>query len=93
MRVDLFLRVAGILKTRSLSGHACDGGFVKINGRTAKPSARLSPGDRIDMVMPDGRDASFVVDALPEGRQVPKRDRGLLFHPVPTAGEPCDDKV
>lgn len=93
MRVDLFLRVSGILKTRSLAGDACDGGFVKINGRTAKPSAKLAPGDRIDMSMPDGRDASFIVDSLPEGRQVARRDRGALFHAVPGQDGAADDPV
>lgn len=93
MRIDLFLRVSGILKTRSLAGDACDGGFVRINGRTAKPSSKLAPGDRIDMSMPDGRDASFIVDSLPEGRQVARRDRGTLFHAVPGQSGTADDPI
>lgn len=88
MRIDVFLRLAGILRTRSLAGDACDGGFVSINGRTAKPAARISAGDRIDMSMPDGRDASFIVDALPAGRQVARRDRPSLFHEVTPDGVP-----
>lgn len=83
--------MAGILKTRSLAGDACDGGFVKLNGRTAKPAARLSAGDRIDMSMPDGRDASFIVDALPAGRQVARRDRSSLYHEVDHDGGPGSD--
>lgn len=86
MRIDVFLRLAGILKTRSLAGDACDGGFVRLNGRTAKPASRISAGDRIDMSMPDGRDASFIVDSLPAGRQVARRDRSSLFHEVSTDG-------
>ncbi len=88
MRIDVFLRLAGILRTRSLAGDACDGGFVRINGRTAKPAARISAGDRIDMCMPDGRDASFIVDSLPVGRQVARRDRSSLFHEITPDGVP-----
>lgn len=86
MRIDVFLRLAGILRTRSLAGDACGGGFVKLNGRPAKPAARISAGDRIDMSMPDGRDASFMVDALPAGRQVARKDRSSLYHEIPPDG-------
>jgi len=45
------------------------------------------------MSMPDGRDASFIVDSLPEGRQVARKDRGALFHAVPVQGGNADDPV
>ncbi len=80
MRIDLFLRVSGLLRTRTLAGLACDGGFVKLCGRPAKPSARVSPGDVIDLVLPDGREIRAVVDIVPATRQVSRVDRGRLYH-------------
>jgi len=87
MRVDLFLRVSGILKTRTLAGQACDGGHVALNGRVAKASAQVRPGDRIDMVMPVGTPASFIVVAVPGTRQVRRSERASLIRRVGGGGD------
>jgi ribosomal 50S subunit-recycling heat shock protein len=91
MRIDLFLRVSGILKTRTLAGLACDGGHVMLNGRVAKASAQVRPGDRIDMEMPDGAPASFIIDAVPETRQVRRSERASLMRRIGGGGD--DDPV
>ena len=36
MRIDKFLKVSRILKRRSLSKEACDGGRVTVNGKAAE---------------------------------------------------------
>lgn len=50
MRVDKFLKVARIIKRRTLANEVCDGGRVSINGRRAKAGAEVKAGDviRID---------------------------------------------
>ena len=45
MRIDKFLKVSRILKRRSLAADAANGGRVKINGRTVKPSHEIKAGD------------------------------------------------
>ncbi len=47
MRLDKFLKVSRLIKRRTVAAEACDGGRVSINGRTAKPSAAVKPGDII----------------------------------------------
>jgi len=89
VRVDLFLRVSGLLRTRTLAGRACDGGFVSVNGRTAKPSTEVRPGDRISLVLPDGSPTELTVDSLPAGRSVARRDRHKLY--TAAAGGPERD--
>lgn len=49
MRVDKFLKVSRILKRRSLAADAADGGRVKINGRTVKPSHEIKVGDVLEV--------------------------------------------
>ena len=47
MRIDLFLRNAGIVPRRTLAQKACSGGLVKIDGRTAKPASPVEIGQEI----------------------------------------------
>lgn len=49
MRIDKFLKVSRILKRRTLAQEACDGGRVKANGRSVKPSYNLKVGDIIEI--------------------------------------------
>ena len=45
MRLDKWLKVSRLIKRRTVAQEACDGGRVSVNGRTAKPSAEVKPGD------------------------------------------------
>lgn len=49
MRIDKFLKVSRILKRRSVARDAADGGRVKINGRTVKPSHDINIGDIVEL--------------------------------------------
>ncbi|MDN5353009.1 MAG: hypothetical protein PWQ12_1930 [Clostridiales bacterium] len=49
MRIDKFLKNARLIKRRTLAKEACDGGRVKLNGKTAKAGAEVAVGDRIDI--------------------------------------------
>lgn len=49
MRIDKFLKISRVLKRRELGKEACDGGRVKVNGKTVKPSFNLSVGDIVSV--------------------------------------------
>lgn len=53
VRLDKWLQVARVFKTRSQATHAVDLNRVKVNGQTAKPHRNLIPGDRIEVVLGD----------------------------------------
>ena len=45
MRLDKFLKV----KRRTVANEACDAGRVLVNGKTAKASVKVKPGDVIEI--------------------------------------------
>ena len=49
MRVDKWLWVARLTKTRTLAADAVKAGRVKVNGVTAKASKDVGPGDRLEL--------------------------------------------
>lgn len=79
MRIDLFLKLAGIIKTRSRAKRACDGGYVTINGSPAKPASDVSAGDLLEVEGSRGSRRVLRVDRIPETRQVSRRRRRELY--------------
>ena len=49
MRLDKWLKVSRLIKRRTVAQEACDAGRVSVNGRTAKPSAEIKPGDTVEI--------------------------------------------
>lgn len=47
MRLDKFLKVARIIKRRTVANEACDAGRVEVNGKVAKASQNVKQGDII----------------------------------------------
>jgi len=47
MRLDKWLKVARIFKTRSQAAEACEQRRVKVNGQAAKPAKTIQVGDEI----------------------------------------------
>ena len=45
MRLDKYLKVSRIIKSRTVANEACDGGRVTLNGKVAKPGAEVHVGD------------------------------------------------
>lgn len=54
VRVDRWLWAVRLYKTRSQAQEACNGGHVKLNGSTAKPSAKVRVGDEVQAQAPRG---------------------------------------
>jgi ribosome-associated heat shock protein Hsp15 len=89
VRLDVWLDIACLFKTRSDAQKACRGGKVDVNGQTAKPNRLLRPGDEIQIGRPFGRKQRLVVRGLAE-RHVAKANARLLYEdltPPPTAEE------
>ena len=49
MRVDKWLWVARLLKTRALAAEAVKAGRVRVNGDVAKPSKEVGAGDQLEL--------------------------------------------
>ena len=49
MRLDKYLKVSRLIKRRTVANEACDAGRVSVNGRIARASADVKPGDRIEI--------------------------------------------
>jgi ribosome-associated heat shock protein Hsp15 len=52
-RLDRWLWAVRLTKTRPDAAAACRGGHVRVNGRPAKPSTTVSPGDEVRSVVGD----------------------------------------
>jgi len=50
MRLDKYLKVSRLIKRRTIANEACDAGRVLLNGKTARASAEVKEGDRIDIL-------------------------------------------
>ncbi len=72
MRIDQFLKVARIVKRRSLAKELCDDGVVKVNGAPAKPSREVKVGDVIE-VDTISRFLKFRVLEVPISKSVSKK--------------------
>ncbi|HEX5474922.1 MAG TPA: RNA-binding S4 domain-containing protein [Vicinamibacterales bacterium] len=89
VRLDVWLDVACLFKTRSEAQKACKGGKVDLNGRAARPNREVRPGDTLVMTRPFGRRQTVVVKVLAD-QHVPKAEARLLYDdisPKPTAEE------
>ena len=49
MRLDKFLKVSRLIKRITVAYEACDAGRVLVNGKTAKASVKVKPGDVIEI--------------------------------------------
>ncbi len=50
MRLDKFLKVSRLIKRRTVANEACDAGRVTVNGKPAKASVHVKPGDIIEIM-------------------------------------------
>lgn len=76
MRLDKYLKTARILKRRTVSKELADQHRVYVNGRVAKPSTDVKPGDEIRVIF-GYRELSVRVLQTP--KQVSKSDAALMF--------------
>lgn len=49
MRLDKYLKVSRLIKRRTVANEACDAGRILVNGKVAKASLNVRPGDVIEI--------------------------------------------
>lgn len=54
MRLDKFLKVSRIIKRRTVANDACDAGRVQVNGKPARASYEIKPGDILELSLGGG---------------------------------------
>jgi ribosome-associated heat shock protein Hsp15 len=89
LRLDLWLDVACLFKTRSEAQKAVKAGKVDVNGQSAKPHREVRPGDEIVISRPFGRRQRVVVRAVTD-KHIPKAEARELYEdltPPPTPEE------
>jgi ribosome-associated heat shock protein Hsp15 len=89
VRLDIWLDVACLFKTRSEAKRACEGGKVEVNGDRAKPHRAVREGDRIRITRPFSRHQDVIVRIVLD-QHVKKGEARVLYDdvtPKPTAEE------
>lgn len=76
-RLDTWLWVARLSKTRSLANEAVSGGRVQIDGQRAKPSRAVRPGDVVEITT-GAAPRTVVVRAL-QARRGPAAEAQALY--------------
>jgi ribosome-associated heat shock protein Hsp15 len=78
VRLDVWLDVACLYRTRSEAQRACQGGKVEVNGQSSRPHRQLREGDQICLSRPFGRRQTLTVLSLAD-RHVPKAEARQLY--------------
>jgi len=76
MRLDKYLKVSRIIKRRTVANEACDGEHVTVNGRVARASYEVKPGDVITVAFGQ---RSLTVRVTGVSETVKKEDASALY--------------
>ncbi len=82
MRIDLFLKVSGLLKTRSIASKAIRAGAVELDGVRAVASSSVKTGSVISLIKPDGSRNIIQVLVVPTSKNVSRKDRSSLYEVI-----------
>ena len=77
VRLDKWLQVARMFKTRTQATHACDLSRVLVNGQSAKPHRQLAIGDRVEVTQGDWARVLIVREL--KDRPVAKAEAAALY--------------
>ena len=88
-RLDVWLDIACLFRTRSEAQKACKAGKIRVNGQPSKPHREIKSGDELEISRPLGRIQKVVVYALADKHLARKEARALYedVTPAPTAEE------
>ena len=89
IRLDIWLDVACLFKTRSEAQKACKSGRIEVNGQNAKPNRLIRPGDTLDIRRPFERVQKIKVRDI-AGKHIARADARELYEdltPAPTPEE------
>lgn len=73
MRIDKFLKVARVIKRRTIANEAVDKGRVHVNGKQIKASYEVKVGDIVEIQFGD-KVSKFEITVVPEvqGKNMPE---------------------
>jgi ribosome-associated heat shock protein Hsp15 len=89
VRIDVWLDVACLFRTRSEAQKACKAGKVSVNGQPSKPHREIKSGDEIEISRPLGRKQRVIVYAVAD-KHIARKDARALYEdvtPQPTPEE------
>jgi ribosomal 50S subunit-recycling heat shock protein len=78
LRIDLYLKLIGVSKTRMAAKRLCDNGKILLGGKNLKPSHELEGGEILDVLLPF-KEIKLQVTAIPPAKSVSKQDRAEFF--------------
>jgi ribosome-associated heat shock protein Hsp15 len=90
VRLDIWLDVACLFKTRSEAQRACNGGKVEVGGQRAKPHREVRVGETVTISRPLGRRQQVVVRELAD-KHVPKAVARTLYEDVTPPPSPEEE--
>ena len=92
LRVDVWLDVACLFKTRSEAQRACQGGKVEVGGERVKPHREVKIGETVVISRPFGRKQQLIVRGIVD-RHVPKADARALYEDVTPPPSPEEQAI
>ncbi len=92
VRLDIWLDVACLFKTRSEAQKAIKGGKVDVNGENAKPQKGIKVGDVLDITRPFGRRMRVIVQGVTENH-IPKAEARKLYEDVTPPPSPAEQQM
>jgi ribosome-associated heat shock protein Hsp15 len=81
VRLDVWLDVACLFKTRSEAKRACEGGKIEVNAQAAKANRIVREGDRIRISRGHGHHQDIIV-RIAIGQHVKKSEARVLYDDV-----------
>lgn len=79
MRLDKYLKVSRLIKRRTVANEACDNGRVSVNGKVAKASLEVKPGDKIEIALGA---RTLAVEVLQVAEAVRKDDAAAMYREI-----------
>ncbi|GHU82309.1 hypothetical protein AGMMS50284_3960 [Clostridia bacterium] len=79
MRLDKYLKVARIIKRRTIANEACDADRVLVNGVVARASYNVKVGDVIELKMGA---RPFKAEVVAVNEFAKKEDAALMFRAI-----------
>jgi ribosome-associated heat shock protein Hsp15 len=90
VRLDVFLDVSCLFKTRSEAQRACQAGRVRVNGQPGKPHRLVHAGDALEIERGFGVTQQVTIRGVEE-RSIPKAEARLLYEDH--TPRPSDEEV
>lgn len=81
MRLDKYLKISRLIKRRTVANEACDAGRVLVNGKAARASYAVKPGDILEIEFGQ-RTLKVQIESTPD--YVKKEDTDKLYHVLPS---------